>query len=39
MREAGMGLAIIRSVVDEVEIESPDEGGTVVRLTKRLSRG
>ena len=37
LREAGMGLAIIRSVVDEVEIESPDEGGTVVRLTKRLA--
>ena len=38
LREAGMGLAIIRSVVDDVEIESPDEGGTVVRLTKRLAR-
>jgi serine/threonine-protein kinase RsbW len=39
MHESGMGLAIIRSVVDEVEVESPDEGGTVVRLTKRLDRG
>ena len=36
MQESGMGLAIIRSVVDDVEVDSPDEGGTVVRLTKRL---
>jgi serine/threonine-protein kinase RsbW len=35
--EAGMGLSIIRAVVDEFEIESPPAGGTVVRLTKLLS--
>jgi serine/threonine-protein kinase RsbW len=35
--EAGMGLSIIRAVVDELEIESPPAGGTVVRLTKLLS--
>jgi serine/threonine-protein kinase RsbW len=35
--EAGMGLSIIRAVVDELEIESPPGGGTVVRLTKLLS--
>jgi serine/threonine-protein kinase RsbW len=35
--EAGMGLSIIRAVVDEVEIESPPAGGTVVRFTKLLS--
>lgn len=36
LREHGMGLAIIRSVVDDVEIRSPPSGGTVVRLVKRL---
>jgi serine/threonine-protein kinase RsbW len=36
--EAGMGLAIIRAVVDELAVEERDGGsGTVVRLTKRLS--
>ena len=36
--EAGMGLAIIRAVVDELVVEERDGGsGTVVRLTKRLS--
>jgi serine/threonine-protein kinase RsbW len=35
--EAGMGLSIMRAVVDELEIESPPAGGTVVRLTKQLS--
>ncbi len=34
--EAGMGLSIIRAVVDELEIESPPKGGTLVRLTKLL---
>jgi serine/threonine-protein kinase RsbW len=37
--EAGMGLSIMRAVVDELEIESPPAGGTVVRLTKLLSSG
>ncbi len=37
--EAGMGLSIMRAVVDELEIESPPAGGTVVRLTKLLSNG
>ena len=35
--EAGMGLSIMRAVVDDLEIESPPGGGTVVRLTKLLS--
>ena len=36
--EAGMGLAIIRAVVDELAVEQRDGGsGTIVRLTKRLS--
>ncbi len=34
MRENGMGLSIIRSVVDELEIDSPESGGTIVRFTK-----
>src|SRR2546430_17469971 len=37
--EAGMGLSIMRAVVDELEIESPPARGTVVRLTKLLSNG
>jgi len=36
LREQGMGLAIVRSVMDDVEIESPPGGGTVVRLHKSL---
>lgn len=36
LREQGMGLSIVRSVVDDVEIESPPGGGTVVRLHKSL---
>jgi serine/threonine-protein kinase RsbW len=36
--EAGMGLAIIRAVVDELSVDGrPDAPGTVVRLRKRLS--
>ena len=35
--ESGMGLSIIRSVVDELEIDSPAAGGTVVRFTKRFA--
>jgi serine/threonine-protein kinase RsbW len=36
--ESGMGLAIIRAIVDEFEIDAGGEtGGTVVRMRKRLS--
>jgi serine/threonine-protein kinase RsbW len=36
--EGGMGMAIIRSVVDEVEIDDgPDGRGTVLRMTKYLT--
>ena len=36
--EAGMGLAIIRAVVDDLAVDvRPDGPGTVVRLTKLLS--
>jgi serine/threonine-protein kinase RsbW len=35
--EQGMGLTIVRSVVDELEIDSPPTGGTVVRFRKQLS--
>jgi serine/threonine-protein kinase RsbW len=37
MREQGMGLSIMRAVVDELEIDSTPASGTVVRLVKRLS--
>lgn len=33
--EGGMGLSIIRAVVDELDIETPAAGGTIVRFTKR----
>jgi serine/threonine-protein kinase RsbW len=36
--ESGMGLAIVRAVMDEVVIEDgPSQRGTVVRMTKRLA--
>jgi len=35
--EQGMGLTIVQSVVDELEIDSPPTGGTVVRFRKLLS--
>jgi serine/threonine-protein kinase RsbW len=35
--EAGMGLAIIRAVVDDLAVEARDGSGTVVRLSKHLS--
>lgn len=36
--ESGMGMAIIRAVVDDVEVrEGPDGLGTLVTMTKRLS--
>ncbi len=35
--EGGMGMAIIRSIVDELEVEEGADGrGTVVRMTKYL---
>jgi len=37
LHEQGMGLTIVRSVVDELEIDSPPSGGTVVRFRKLLS--
>jgi serine/threonine-protein kinase RsbW len=38
--DGGMGMSIIRALVDSVEV-APGEGGrgTVVRMTKRLSSG
>jgi anti-sigma regulatory factor (Ser/Thr protein kinase) len=36
--EAGMGLAIIRAVVDDLAVDGRNGGpGTVVRISKRLS--
>jgi serine/threonine-protein kinase RsbW len=36
--ESGMGLAIVRAIMDEVAIdEGAPEGGTVVRMRKRLA--
>jgi serine/threonine-protein kinase RsbW len=36
--ESGMGMSIIRTVVDELEIRPGTDGrGTVVRMTKRLA--
>ena len=36
--ESGMGMSIIRTVVDELEIRPGADGrGTVVRMTKRLA--
>ncbi|MGH3079186.1 MAG: ATP-binding protein [Gaiellaceae bacterium] len=38
--EGGMGMAIIRVVVDEVDVrDGPDGRGTVVHMTKYLSNG
>jgi len=37
MRESGMGFEIMRSIVDDVEIESAPASGTVVRLRKQLA--
>ena len=33
--EGGMGISIIRAVVDEFSLEWPPEGGTMLVLTKR----
>jgi serine/threonine-protein kinase RsbW len=35
--ESGMGLAIVRAVMDEVVLEDGSAHGTVVRMRKRLS--
>lgn len=35
--ESGMGLAIVRAVMDEVVLEDGSAQGTVVRMRKRLS--
>jgi serine/threonine-protein kinase RsbW len=38
MLEGGMGMAIIRAVVDEVDVsDGPDGRGTIVRMTKYLA--
>jgi len=34
MAEGGMGISIIRAVVDDFDLRKPDEGGTVLVLTK-----
>jgi serine/threonine-protein kinase RsbW len=37
LAESGMGLAIIRAIMDEFEVEGRgDESGTLVRMRKRL---
>jgi anti-sigma regulatory factor (Ser/Thr protein kinase) len=33
--EGGMGISIIRAVVDDFSLEWPPEGGTMLVLTKR----
>jgi serine/threonine-protein kinase RsbW len=35
--ESGMGLAIVRSVMDEVEIDDQSTDGTVVRMRKQFA--
>ena len=35
LAEGGMGISIIRAVVDDFDLHKPDEGGTVLVLTKR----
>jgi serine/threonine-protein kinase RsbW len=35
LAEGGMGISIIRAVVDDFDLRKPDEGGTVLLLTKR----
>jgi serine/threonine-protein kinase RsbW len=34
LAEGGMGMGIIRSVVDDFDLQKPDEGGTVLRFSK-----
>jgi serine/threonine-protein kinase RsbW len=33
--EGGMGMSIIRAVVDDFDLQRPSEGGTILVLTKR----
>ena len=35
LAEGGMGISIIRAVVDDFDLRKPDEGGTVLVLIKR----
>jgi len=35
LTEGGMGISIIRAVVDEFHLDRPDSGGTILTLTKR----
>ena len=35
LAEGGMGISIIRAVVDDFDLRKPDEGGTILVLTKR----
>jgi serine/threonine-protein kinase RsbW len=35
LSEGGMGISIIRAVVDDFDLRKPDGGGTVLVLTKR----
>jgi serine/threonine-protein kinase RsbW len=35
LAEGGMGISIIRAVVDDFDLRKPDGGGTVLILTKR----
>ena len=34
LAEGGMGISIIRAVVDDFDLRKPDEGGTILVLTK-----
>ncbi len=34
LAEGGMGISIIRAIVDDFDLRKPDEGGTVLVLTK-----
>jgi anti-sigma regulatory factor (Ser/Thr protein kinase) len=34
LSEGGMGISIIRAVVDDFDLRRPDEGGTILMLTK-----
>jgi serine/threonine-protein kinase RsbW len=34
LAEGGMGISIIRAVVDEFRLEHPESGGTILTLTK-----
>jgi serine/threonine-protein kinase RsbW len=36
LSDGGMGISIIRAVVDDFDLRKPDDGGTVLVLTKML---